>query len=112
MRLVDVFVDGLRLRSPLQLGAYPRAVGEWLEVWAQRAPDRPFLAERDGDGAWRTLTYGQALRDVRAIGQALLDRELSPRRPLMLLSENSIEHALLQLGAMQVGVPAAPIYRS
>jgi len=38
---------GMLLRSPLELGPYPRCVGEWLRAWAAAAPDRTFLAERD-----------------------------------------------------------------
>jgi feruloyl-CoA synthase len=96
------------LRSPQRLGRYARAVGEWLVHWAGEAPDRVFLAERAGD-AWRELTYREALEAVRRLGQGLLDRRLDATRPVMILSENGIDHALLALGAMHVGVPAVPI---
>ncbi len=96
------------LRSPQRLGRYARAVGEWLVHWAGEAPDRVFLAERAGD-AWRKLTYREALEAVRRVGQGLLDRELDATRPVAILSENGIDHALLALGAMHVGVPAVPI---
>jgi len=56
------------LRSPLKLGGYARAVGEWLERWARETPERTFLAER-GDGAWRKLGYREALGLVRRVGQ-------------------------------------------
>ena len=46
---------------------------------------------------------------VRRIAQALLDRKLSPDRPIVILSGNGIDHALLALAAMYVGVPYAPI---
>ena len=96
------------LRSPQRLGGYARAVGEWLVHWAGQAPDRVFLAERAGD-AWRRLTYREALDAVRRVGQALLDRGLDATRPIAILSENGIDHALAALGAMHVGVPAAPV---
>jgi feruloyl-CoA synthase len=96
------------LRSPHRLGAYPRKLTQCLERWARSAPERTFLAQRDGN-AWRTLTYGQALQRARSVGQYLLGRGLSPQRPLVVLSGNDIEHALLHLGAMYVGVPYAPI---
>ena len=96
------------LRSPAPLRPPARAVGEWLVEWARRAPDRVFLAERAGDG-WRTVTYGEALRAARRIGQALLDRGLSAGTPVAILSDNSVDHALLALGALHVGVPVAPI---
>jgi feruloyl-CoA synthase len=97
------------LRSPQPLGEYPRAVGVWLEDWAARAPERLFLAERDGSDAWRRVPYAAALAEVRAIGQALLDRGLGPARPVMILSDNGIDHALLMLAAMHVGIPVVPV---
>jgi feruloyl-CoA synthase len=96
------------LRSPQQLRAHERCVGEWLVKWAQQSPERVFLAERAGDG-WRKLAYAQALDGARRIGQALLERGLGPEKPLAILSDNSIDHGLLALGAMHAGVPVAPI---
>ena len=101
--------DGsMLLRSPQKLGAYARCAGEWLEHWAAQAPDRAFVAERAGD-SWRKVTYREALDAVRRIGGALLERGLDAGRPLAILSDNSVDHALLALGAMHVGVPVAPI---
>src|SRR5262249_28833870 len=106
---VERRADGsLVLRSPEPLKPYVRCVGEWLKQWYEKAPDRSFLAERKGEG-WRRLTYRDALSDARRIGQALLNAGLSAERPVAILSDNSIDHALLALGAMHVGVPVAPI---
>jgi len=96
------------LRSPQPLRAYERNVGEWLVKWAREAPQRVFLAEREGE-TWRRVTYAQALDAARRIGQALLERGLGPDKPVAILADNSIDHALLSLGAMHVGVPVAPI---
>ncbi len=97
------------LRSPHALGPYAKNLTERLLHWAQAAPDRPFIAQRDSTGEWRTLTYAQTLTAVRAIAAALLERDLSPERPIAILSGNDIEHALLGLAAMHVGIPYAPI---
>jgi feruloyl-CoA synthase len=110
----EIIVEGLPgggmiLRSPHALGTYPRSIGALLEGWAQREPHRTFLAQRDTAGAWRRVTYGEALAATRAIGEALLDRGLDAERPVMILSDNGIDHALLALGAMHVGVPVAPV---
>ncbi len=94
----------LHLRSPHSLGPYPRKLTERLEHWAETAPHRVFLAHGE-----RTLTYAQALERAKRVGQYLLDKKLSAERPLVVLSGNDIEHALLHLGAMYVGVPYAPI---
>jgi feruloyl-CoA synthase len=96
------------LRSPQALKPYARAVGDWLVHWYERAPDRTFIAERKGDG-WRRVSYRDTLSDARRIGQALLNLGLGPDRPVAILSDNSVDHALLALGAMHVGVPVAPI---
>jgi feruloyl-CoA synthase len=102
--------DGsMLLRSPQKLGPYARCVTEWLVQWSDRAPERVFLAERGKNDAWRKLTYRETYGAVRRIAQALLDRGLGPERPVAILSDNSIDHALLSLGAMHVGVPVAPI---
>ena len=106
----ETLPDGsLVIRSARRLGAIPRAVGVWLEKWAAEAPDRVFLAARDEAGGWRRLTYRQAERDARAIGQALLERGLSPAKPILILADNGLDHALLVLGALHVGVPVAPV---
>jgi feruloyl-CoA synthase len=103
------------LRSTTPLESYPRALTERLVHWAAKAPDRVFLAQRSAGaepglhGPWQTLGYGEALNSVQRIGQALLDRGLGPDRPLMILSAHSLRFALLQLGAMHVGVPVCPV---
>jgi len=101
--------DGsMLLRSPQKLGSYARCVTEWLVKWSDSAPDHVFLAERKAEG-WRKMSYRETYGAVRRIGQALLDRNLSAERPVAILSDNSIDHALLALGAMHVGVPVAPV---
>ncbi len=102
--------DGaILIRSPHPLEAYPEKLTQRLQHWAQAAPDRVFLAQRNGAGGWRTLSYAQTLAAVRSLAQALLNRGLSAERPIMILSGNDIEHALLGLAAMFIGVPYAPI---
>jgi len=101
--------DGsMLLRSPQKLGPYARCVTEWLVQWSDRAPERTFLAERHKD-AWKKLSYREAYGSVRRIAQALLDRGLNAEKPVAILSDNSIDHALLSLGAMHVGIPVAPV---
>jgi feruloyl-CoA synthase len=100
---------GMILRSAIPLGAIPRSLGDLLHSWAASQPKRVFLAERDAAGSWRRMTYAEVEANVRSIGQALLDRGLGPDRPVLILSENSIDHALMALGAMHIGVPVAPV---
>ena len=101
------------LESPFPLAAYAVKLTERLELWAAAAPDRTFLAERNASGDWRRVSYRETLAAVRNLAQAILDRQLSPDRPIVILSGNSIDHALLALAAMYVGVlyaPVAPAY--
>jgi len=91
------------------LGAYPDRVTERLVYWAEKTPDNDWMCERDSSGAWRRVAYGEALKMVRAISAYLLDKGLSPERPLLILSHNSIEHALMALGAQHVGIPSAAV---
>jgi feruloyl-CoA synthase len=108
--LIERKADGtILLRGGRPLGAYHDRLGEALERWAREAPERVYLAQRDENDAWRTLTYAQVLDQVQRIGAALLRRGLSAERPIAILSGNSIEHALLALAAMYVGIPYAPI---
>ncbi|HVV61578.1 MAG TPA: feruloyl-CoA synthase [Pseudolabrys sp.] len=102
--------DGtIYIRASAKLGQYPDQLTAPLVHWAKAAPDRVFLAQRDANGAWRKLTYAEVLALVRRIAAALLKRGLSPERPIAIVSGNDIEHALLALAAMYVGIPYAPI---
>jgi feruloyl-CoA synthase len=109
--IVEHRPDGVILaRSPYPVGAYPRAATDWLDHWAAVAPERVFLAERDRGGeAWRKLTYAEARAAARNIAQGLIDRGLGVERPVAILSGNSVDHALIGLGAMIAGVPYAPV---
>jgi feruloyl-CoA synthase len=103
--------DGsIAVRSTVPLGPSQRAVGEWLERWANETPDRVFLAERaDTRGPWSTLSYREALKRVRSAASWMIAQGLSADRPLAILSDNSVEHAVFTLGAMHAGVPATAI---
>lgn len=92
------------VRPEEALQPYPRVLTDRVEHWAKRAPDRTCLAQRGRDGAWRRLTYAEVMQAMRSIGQSLIDRKLSPVRPVAILSENDLEHCLLMLAAMHVGV--------
>ncbi|MDH6256884.1 feruloyl-CoA synthase [Bradyrhizobium sp. BR13661] len=98
------------LRSPEPLRESARCIGDWLEQWARQTPDTIFLAERDGaDTPWATVTYAGALRRVRAAASWIVAQGLSAERPVVILSDNGIDHALLALAAQHVGVPSAAI---
>ncbi len=99
----------LYVSSPQQLPTPTRAVGDWLVQWAAQQPERVFLAERLPNGTWQKLTYGEALQEVRSVASGLLEAGASAQKPVAILSGNSINHALVALAAMHVGVPVTPI---
>ena len=108
--LIERRSDGaILMRSPHPLPPHPQKLTERLTHWAKDAPDQIFLAQRDAAGGWRTMSYAQTLAAVRSLAAALLQRDLSPDRPIAILSGNDIEHALLGLAATHVGIPYAPI---
>lgn len=93
--------------TPLQ--PVPGRFTDRLVEGAGKHPERTLVARRGPDGEWIRLSYAQVLASARRIGQALLDRELSSERPLVILSGNDLEHFQLALGAMYAGVPYSPL---
>jgi feruloyl-CoA synthase len=83
---------------------------DYLARAAELRPTTTFLAQRDASNQWRRLTYAAASRDTAAVATWLIRKGLGPdSAPVMILSENSIEHALLMLGAMRAGVAVVPV---
>ncbi len=102
--------DGsLRLRSSMPLGAYQPSLARLFRDATERNPDGLFLAERHASAAWRELTYEEARGLVDGLAHGLIERGLSPERPVMILSANSVDHALLTLAGHTAGIPVAPI---
>ncbi|MGK6305802.1 feruloyl-CoA synthase [Variovorax sp. DT-64] len=106
---------GIRyLRAEAELAPYAERMTDRLRHWAEAAPDRTFIARRErlpggGTGDWIRVSYAEAHQKARSIGQALLERGLNPERPVAILSENGIEHALMALGCLYAGVPYCPV---
>ena len=107
----DRRADGsIIVKSTIALKESARCVGDWLEYWARETPERIFLGDRKTvEVPWSTVSYADALRQVRAAAAWILAQKLSAERPLVILSDNSIDHALFALAAQHVGVPSAAI---
>src|SRR5271156_1359656 len=106
------------ISSRYPLGQMHRSIAHLLEQKATAHPERNFIAERTPGpggklgaqlGDWRFITYGEANAKASAVAQALLARGLGPDTPLMVISGNSIVHAVMMLGAMKARVPVAPV---
>ena len=101
------------LRAEQALPPYPERLTDRLVHWAKERPDQTLFARREknadgSSGDWKHISFAQALDAARRIGQGLLNRGLSPDRPVLILSENDLEHALLALGCLYAGVPYCP----
>jgi feruloyl-CoA synthase len=106
---IDRRDDGtIYLRPKIALGDYPLRLTDRLHHWAKAEPNRIFMAERDGD-LWRQISYAQLLGFTRRIASALLARGLSAEKPVVILSGNSIDHALIAFGALYAGIPFCPV---
>ena len=107
--------DGVQyVQADLPLAAHPQRMTDKLLHWARVTPERTCLARRkrwpDGTtGEWEHFTYAQAVTAARRIGQALLQRHLSVDRPVVILSENSLEHGMMALACMMVGIAYCPV---
>ncbi|HEV3432032.1 MAG TPA: feruloyl-CoA synthase [Paraburkholderia sp.] len=109
--LVERRSDGSLILRP---AAPPPAItqcsfADFLEGWARVRGDTAAFCERDSDGAWRKLSWSELWQQVQKVAAALLDMGLGQSRPLMLLSGNSIEQAIVLLAAEYVGIPTAPV---
>ncbi|RPE67025.1 feruloyl-CoA synthase [Pacificibacter maritimus] len=100
--------DQILLKSKTPLDPIVEKTGVWLHKWAVETPDQIFLAERQGDG-WRELSYAQVLQAVRAIASNLVARGMGKDTPIVIMSGNSVDHALLSFGAQYAGVPTSPL---
>ena len=102
--------DGIRyISSPEPLANYPRALFDRFDYWANLVPDQAAIADRRCDTGWRTVSYADLRENSLAVGEYLLAHGCTADRGLAILAPNSIDHALLALGAMRAGIPYAPI---
>jgi feruloyl-CoA synthase len=107
---VERRADGSTVIRPTDpLDEYPPRMGEVFLRQAQAIPGRLYMAGRDTTGGWRKVTYGEMGGAARAIGQALLTRKLGPDRPVLIVAENGIDHALLSIGCLITDVPFVPV---
>lgn len=102
--------DGTKLLyAVIPLEPHPYKLTERLKHWANVTPNNIFIGRKNEAGNWDTLTYAETFTKVKSIAQALLNRKISAATPVTILSENSIEHALIALAALHAGIPHSPI---
>ncbi|MPZ35805.1 MAG: AMP-binding protein [Rhodospirillales bacterium] len=109
---VERRTDGtLILSADRSLPADLPLVIDLLQRAAERRPQVTFLAERRGpDRRWHRLSYAEAWARTGAIASWLIAQGFGPDgKPIAILSDNSLENALLVFGALRAGVLVAPI---
>jgi feruloyl-CoA synthase len=99
----DLGAGAFELRSPEALAPYTRCVGDWLEHWARETPEALAVAEPAAVGGWTRLGWAALRQQVGAVAQALLDLNLAPGKPVVVLSDNALDHLVLMLAAMHIG---------
>lgn len=97
------------VRDPRPVCAPERSIVNYLRHWSSEVPERAMLGQRGPDGSWRTISYRQMHEQADAVGQWLLDHSIGPGQTVLILSPASIEHGILAMGAMTVGVTIAPV---
>ena len=101
--------DGtLILQSKHELGAVAKTTGDWLHEWAEKTPDAVFIAEREGEG-WREVSYKETLETVRKLGSWLLANGYDKKGPVLIMSGNSIDHAMIALATQYIGMASVPV---
>ena len=97
------------VHSTIPLEQHPHRLTERLKYWAATTPDKIFIGRKNAAGTWDTLTYAETFAKVKSIAQSLLQKNISAEKPIAILSENSIEHGLMALAALHIGIPYAAI---
>jgi feruloyl-CoA synthase len=103
--------DGsILLKLEQNLEEFPEKITEKLIYWANKTPDKIFIARKNKkENNWITLSYAETLNKVKSIAQYLLNLHFSSQETIVILSDNTVEHALLALAALHVGIPYTPI---
>lgn len=108
---VDLGGGAFELHSPEALAPSARCIGDWLEHWARTIPHAPACAEPEAaaPGGWRRLGWGALRAQVGAVAQGLLDLRLAPGRPLVVLSDNALDHLVLMLAGLHIGLAVCTV---
>lgn len=108
--IMETREDGtIIVRQEGEIPAYPRCITERFMAWAETHPDQVWMGQRSETGDWQRLTYREGKRAIEAVASLLVERGLSAERPLLILSGNSLSHAVMALGAQHAGIPSAAL---
>ena len=108
---VESRADGSLVVQPVeQLAPFVPNLPQELARQAQERPDQPYLVERKGpDDTWVSHSYAQTQHDSDAVAQWLIDKGVDTDKSFLILSGNSILHAVFKYGAMAARLPVCPV---
>ncbi|HEV7205196.1 MAG TPA: AMP-binding protein [Jatrophihabitans sp.] len=95
------------LRSTTPSRDVPPTLAALLQHQAATIGERTMLAARDASGEWQRVSYADAFAAATRIAGWLHERAGADR--IVIVTGNSIAHALLCFGAAIAGVPVAPV---
>ncbi len=98
-----------RIKSNLAIGEYEINAAAFLRNAAVEFPDRAFLVKCGPEENWPELSYAEARLKTDQVSSWLLKNNYNSDTPILILSSNSFAHALLSMGAIQVGIPIVPV---
>jgi len=112
--LPDISVRGREdgsylIESNIAIGEYEKNAAANLRQSAENFPDRAFLVKCGPDDHWPELSYRETRTKADQVSSWLLSHGYSADTPILILSSNSFAHAILTLGAVQVGIPVVPV---
>jgi len=107
--------DGtLLLKSQYALIDFDPIIARNFFRQARLNPDKPVYAQRKREangtrGDWHRLSFRDAAVQVESMAQWLLDQGMQPRDTVLILSGNSINHALMRLACLSAGICSCPV---
>ena len=74
-----------------------------LVLTAERSGGEPAYSDRDDDGPWQTITWGQTRQHALELAAGFIELGLQPGERVALMMPNRVEHVLADLGAVHAG---------
>lgn len=99
----------LIIRPMTELDDYVANIPKILTHQAEKYDSKPYLKQRDDQGNWTAASYAETSRNSSSVAAWLIKQGFDHDRTLLILSGNSIMHAVFKYGAMAAKVPVCPV---
>ena len=99
-------IDGtIIIKNTIEPDDWPKNIIEKLIFWGKKKPKKTFLAQRNKSLSWDKLSYEETLSKVKSLSYYLSKQGLSKKNPVIILSGNDNNHALLALSCLYSKIP-------